>query len=110
MDIHVYVTKQMGGVNFLSPSKKWQRSLLPEKLVLATENDCSCRSKSENREGIYGAIHAYSGMTRFSTEGLEEKPLHNQDVVASLPEESLGLLRMNYHLGNQSFVPKPIGS
>ena len=62
----------MGGVNFQPPSKKWRRSLLPEKLVLATEDDCSCRSKSENREGIDGAIHAYSGMTRFSTEGLED--------------------------------------
>ena len=61
----------MGGVNFQSPSKKWLRSLLPEKLVLATEHD-SCRSKSENREGIDGAIHAHSGMTRFSTEGLED--------------------------------------
>ena len=62
----------MGGINFQSPSKKWRRCLLPEKLVLATEDDCSCRSKSENREGIDGAIHAYSGMTRFSTEGLED--------------------------------------
>ena len=62
----------MGGVNFKSPSKKWRRSLLSEKLVLATEDDCSCRSKSENREGIDGAIHADSGMTRFSTEGLED--------------------------------------
>ena len=40
--------------------------------MLTTEDDCSCRSKSENREGIDGAIHAYSGMTRFSTEGLED--------------------------------------
>ena len=62
----------MGRVNFQSPRKKWRRSLLPEKLVLATEDDCSCRSKSENREGIDGAIRAYSGMTRFSTEGLED--------------------------------------
>ena len=31
-------------------------------------------------------------------------------VVASLPEGSLGLLMMNYHLGNQSYVPKAIGS
>ena len=106
----------MGGVNFQSPSKKWRRSLLPEKLVLATEDDCSCRSKSENREGIDGAIHAYSRMTRFArkawktSEPLWEKPLQDQDIVASLPEGSLGLLRMNYHLGNQSFVPKAIGS
>ena len=43
-----------------------------EVLVLATEEDCSGRSNSENREGIDGAIHAYRGMTRFSTEGLED--------------------------------------
>ena len=81
--------------------------------MLATEDDCSCRSKSENRESVDGAIHAYSGMTRFSTEGLEDVRavvLLDQDIVASLPEGSLGLLRMNCHLGNQSFVPKAIGS
>ena len=43
-----------------------------EVLVLATEDDCSGRSNSENREGIDGAIHAYRGKTRFSTEGLED--------------------------------------
>ena len=43
-----------------------------EVLVLATEDDCSGRSNSENREGIDGAIHAYCGKTRFSTEGLED--------------------------------------
>ena len=40
--------------------------------VLATEEDCSGRSISENREGIDGAIHAYRGKTRFSTKGLED--------------------------------------
>ena len=40
-----------------------------EVLVLATEDDCSGRSNSENREGIDGAIHVYRGKTRFSTEG-----------------------------------------
>ena len=45
-----------------------------------------------------------------TSEPLWEKPLQDQDVVASLPEGSLGLLMMNYHLGNQSFVPKAIGS
>ena len=44
-----------------------------EVLVLATEDDCFGRSNSENREGTDGAIHAYRGMTRFSTEGLEER-------------------------------------
>ena len=39
-----------------------------EVLVLATEDDCSGRSNSENREGIDAAIHAYRRKTRFSTE------------------------------------------
>ena len=43
-----------------------------EVLVLATEDDCSGRSNSENRESIDRAIHAYSGKTRFSTDGLED--------------------------------------
>ena len=43
-----------------------------EVLVLATEDDCSGRINSENRESIDGAIHAYRGKTRFSTEGLED--------------------------------------
>ena len=73
-----------------------------EVLVLATEDDCSGRSNSENRESIDGTIHAYRGKTRFSTEGLENvgavmgEPFQDQDLVASLPEGSLGLLRMNY--------------
>ena len=41
-----------------------------EDLVLATEDDCSGRSNSENREGIDGAIHTSSGKS--STEGLED--------------------------------------
>ena len=51
---------------------------------------------------IDGAIHAYRGKTRFSTktwktsEPLWENPFQDQDLVASLPEGSLGLLRMNY--------------
>ena len=74
-----------------------------EYLVLATKDDCSGRSNSENRESIDGAIHAYRGKTRFSTrkawktsEPLWEKPFQDQDLVASLPEGSLWLLRMNY--------------
>ena len=43
-----------------------------EVLVIATEDDCSGRSNSENRESIDGAIHAYRRTTRFSTEGLED--------------------------------------
>ena len=40
-----------------------------EALVLATEDDCSGRSNSENRESI---DYDYRGKTRFSTEGLED--------------------------------------
>ena len=40
--------------------------------MLATEDDCSGRSDSENREGIDRVIHTYRGTTRFSTEGLED--------------------------------------
>ena len=87
----------MGGVNFQSPSKKWRRSLLPEKLVLATEDDCSCRSKSENREGIAGAIHSYSRMARFSTEGLE-------DVGAVVGEDIAGPRRCSFPTRRISWV------
>ena len=40
-----------------------------EVLVLTTEDDCSGRSNSEN---IDGAIRAFRGKTRFSTEGFED--------------------------------------
>ena len=40
--------------------------------MLATEDDCYGRSNSEKRESIDGAIHAYRGKTRFSTESLED--------------------------------------
>ena len=43
-----------------------------EVLVLVTEDDCSVRSNSENREGIDESIRAYRGKTRFSTEGFED--------------------------------------
>ena len=43
-----------------------------EVLVLATEDDCSGWSNSDNREDIDGAIHVCRGKTRFSTEGLED--------------------------------------
>ena len=68
-----------------------------EVLVLVTEDDCS---NSENRESIDGAIHAYRGKTRFSTEGLEDVGAVMGEAIPgpgpSLPEGSLGLLRMNY--------------
>ena len=78
--------------------------IFKEVLVLATEDDCSSRSKARiERILTERAIHAYRGMTRFSTEGLEdvgaviwEKPFQDQDLVASLPKGSLWLLRMNY--------------
>ena len=72
-----------------------------EVLVLATEDDCSGQSNSENRESIDEAIHAYRGNTRFSTEGLKGiganmgETIPESDLVASLPEGSLGFLRMN---------------
>ena len=89
-----------------------------EVLVLATEDDCSSQSNSENRERIDGAIHAYRRKTRFSTENLE-------DVIAIMGEAILGPgpcsfstrkisriaedeLQEEYHLGKQSFVPKAI--
>ena len=67
-----------------------------EVLVLATEDDCSGRSNSENRETELSML--------ISTEGLEdvgavwEKPFQDQDLVASLPEGYLWLLRMNYRM------------
>ena len=73
-----------------------------EVLVLAIEDDCTCRSNSENREGIYGAIHAYPGKIRFSTKGLEDvgavmgEAIPGPGPLASLPEGSLRFLRMNY--------------
>ena len=72
-----------------------------EVLVLATEDDCSGRSNSENRESIDGAmlITERPGLAQKAwkmTEPLWEKPFQDQDLVASLPQGSLGLLRMNY--------------
>ena len=73
-----------------------------EVLVLATEDDCSGRSNSENRESIDGAIAERPGLAQKAwktSEPLWEKPIQDQedqDLVASLPEGSLWLLRMNY--------------
>ena len=68
--------------------------------MLATEHDCSGQSNRENREGIDGAILAEKpGLARKTwktSEPLREKPLQDQDLVASLPEGSLGFLRMKY--------------
>ena len=92
-----------------------------EVLVLVTEDVCSGRSNSENSESIDGAIHAYRGETRFSTEGLEGL----EDAGAIMGEAIPGPgpcrfstsriswvaedeLQEDDHLGKQSFVPKAI--
>ena len=85
-----------------------------EVLVFATEDNCSGRFNSENREGIDGTIHAYRGKTRFSTEGLEDVgavlgeaipgPVSNRRISWVSEDE----LQEEDHLGKQSFVPKAI--
>ena len=65
-----------------------------EVLVLATEDDCSGWSNSENRENIDGAICVYRGKTRFSTEGLEDVGAVMREAIPG--PGPLGLLRMNY--------------
>ena len=89
-----------------------------EVLVLATEDDCSGRSNSENREGIDGAIHAYRGMTRFSTEGLEDVGAVMVEAIPGPGPCSFSTKRISRVaenelqeedlLGKQSFVPKAI--
>ena len=83
-----------------------------EVLVLATEDDCSGWSNSDNREGIDGAIHVCRGKTSLArkawktSEPFWEKPF--QDLVASLTEGSLGFLRIIIGTRKQSFVSKAI--
>ena len=87
-----------------------------EVLVLATEDDCSGRSNSENREGIDGAIHAYRGMTWFSTEGLEDVGAVMGEAIpgpgpcrfSTKRISRVGELQEEDRLGKQSFVPKAI--
>ena len=67
-----------------------------EVLVLATEDVCSGRSNSENREELSMLIAERPGLARKAWKTSWEKPFQDQDRVASLPERSLGLLRMNY--------------
>ena len=89
-----------------------------EVLVLATEDDCSGRSNSENTEGIDGAIHNYRGKTRFSMEGLKDVGATMGEAIpgpglcsfstrriSSVSEDEL---QEEDHLGKQSFVPKAI--
>ena len=89
-----------------------------EVLVLATEDDCCGRSNSQNREDIDGAIRAYRGKTRFSTEGFEDvgsvigeaipgpRPCSIYTRIISWASEDE--LQEEDHLGKQPFVPKAI--
>ena len=88
--------------------------------VLATTlvDDCSDRSNSKNRENIDGAIHAYRGMTRFSTEGLEDFRAVMGETIPGPGPCSFSMRMISWvvedelqeedHLGKQSFVPKAI--
>ena len=66
-----YLSKWAGSFPF-TKEEMATRFAAREVLVLATEDDCSSRSNSENREGIDGAICAYRGKTKCSMEGLED--------------------------------------
>ena len=89
-----------------------------EVLVLATEDDCSGRSNSENRESIDGATHAYCGKIRFSTEGLEDvgavmgeaipEPGHCSFSTRRISLVAEDELQEEDQLGKQSFVHKAI--
>ena len=89
-----------------------------EVLVIATEDDCSGRSNSENRESIDGTIHAYQGKTRFSTEGLEDVGAVMGEAIpgpgpCSFSTRRISLVAVDElqeedRLGKQSFVPKAI--
>ena len=86
-------------------------------VLLATEDDCSGRSNSEkNRESIDGAIHAYRGKTRFSTEGLEDVRVVMGEAIPGPGPCSFSTRRISLvaedelqeedHFGMQSFVSK----
>ena len=89
-----------------------------EVLVLATENNCSGRSNSENRESIDGAIHAYRRKTRFSMEGLEDVGAVMGEAIPGPGPYTFSTRRISLvaedelqeedHLGMQSFVSKAI--
>ena len=86
--------------------------------MLATEDDCSSRSNSENGEGIDGTIHAYRGKTRFSTEGLEDVGAIMGENIPGPGPCSFSTRRISWvsedelqeedHLGKQSFMSKAI--
>ena len=89
-----------------------------EVLVLATEDDSSGRSNSENGECIDGTIHAYCGKTRFSTEGLEDVGAVMGEAIPGPGPCSFSTRRISCvsedelqeedHLGKQSFMSKAI--
>ena len=89
-----------------------------EVLVLVTEDDCSGRSNSENRESIDGAIHDYRGKTRFSKEVLEDVGAVMGEAIPGPGPCSFSTRRIFWvaedelqeedHLGMQSFVSKAI--
>ena len=89
-----------------------------EILEIATKDDCSGRSNSENRRGIDGAIHDYRGKTRFSMEGLEDIGVVMGEAIPGPGPCSFSTRRISWvsedelqeedHLGKQSFEPKVI--
>ena len=91
------------------------RFAVREVLVLATDDDYSGRSNSENREG---AIRAYHGKTRFSIDGFEDVEAVMGEVIAGPGPCSIYNRRISWvsedelqeedHLGKQPFVPKAI--
>ena len=70
--------------------------------MFVTEDDCSGQSNSEKREilmELSTLIMERPGLTRKASrtsELLWEKPFQDQDLLASIPGESLGFLRMTY--------------
>ena len=89
-----------------------------EVLVLVNEDDCFGRSSSENKESIDGAIHAYHGKTRYSTEDYEDVGAVVGEAIPGPGPCKFSTRRISLvaedelqekdHLGKQSFVPKPI--
>ena len=83
-----------------------------EVLVLATEDDCSGRSNSENREDID------RGKTRFSAKGSEDVGAVMGEAIPGPGPCSFSTRRISWvaedelqeedHLGKQPFVPKAI--
>ena len=93
----------MGGVNFQSPSKKWRATRLAASLasqtLYPTEDDCSGRSIERILMELSVLITERPDLARKGGRRLSclwEKPFQDQDLVASLTEGSLGLLRINY--------------